>query len=419
MDYLADREELRFFVVEEVGDVLFGELSKRFQEERYENQWTRTIYLNNPFYPVPFGTSIKARGYSPVSWGDTANIDPDSDGLLETKEDSDVHQAKRKSRIYGKIGALIHCADDFMGRAVLPCIATQYTRRHFNLPGLRITIDSNLSYYMFDGDSGVCVGREPKILRVEIKIPNGGRLDSETANLLKGLHSLPIISKKHTTDNLVSDFRNRQHTETKARHEVSGVEFESKMDFVGHDPDMALWQIRDVFANRRGKFIISPGYQYTDQGASIRRYHGHGAKVSLKGNKMKVVQKSNKQVVGKVVRTEESKTAGLIETLDDARKLGSLPPVTGEIHRAKKVFWVDNLDTGRVYHLSLDRCAATGRPYFYQVEVEYVGTRAELEPGTESKIIGDIEEITDITLSSNSGLKTSTTTKEEWLDCVG
>ncbi len=84
----------------------------------------------------------------------------------------------------------------------------------------------------------------------------------------------------------------------------------------------------------------------------------------------------------------------------------------------RKAFWVDNLKTGRTYHISLDCCI--GPPgILYETEVEYtgryIGSGNTKQDEAEKEIIEDIAKITKILIEKFPELKPSELTKQKWL----
>ena len=109
------------------------------------------------------------------------------------------------------------------------------------------------------------------------------------------------------------------------------------------------------------------------------------------------------------IEKKEEKNKSPIESLNlnDSVFLSSL-------ERIRKIFWVENLATRRLYHISLDYCN-TSQDSLYQMEIEYTGTYVKRESVSEQEIVDDIAILTHLIMKRFPELKRTTLSKQEWL----
>jgi len=83
----------------------------------------------------------------------------------------------------------------------------------------------------------------------------------------------------------------------------------------------------------------------------------------------------------------------------------------------RKAFWVENQQTSKFYHISLDCCL--GLPgTLYEIEIEYTGRYINSETTREEEIIEDIARLTRTLIEKFPKLKPSQLTKQDWLGII-
>lgn len=387
-----------------------------------DNEYVQTIYFNNEEHAIPFGHSLKARRYIAEPPKEAALED---DGyFLDLKILKGVE--KQKTRIAVGLREAMEIANKIYPSAdgqLRPFMMVVYHRNHYkpkNASGARITIDDALRYFYFPPNSkeGIEIGRED-YPRVEIKQEKAKpEFDSLMERVLRGCEAFPIISKKFRGYNFLC----WHHTKTSGNNlvkELKGCEIEAKLEA---DSEDVFRMTKQLFRNGVEGFVLPPHFDFTFESASINRYYGNEDgvfKAMLRGNKAEIVVKRDSEIVKDplgldfILKRKEKK--GVIVALDSEMIRNA--QLKGELHRMRKAFWVDNVRTGRTYHISLDRC--TGEPgILYEMEIEYTAIYKEMAgvmPVNENEIIADIAFLTKAILDNVPGLRPSVLTKQGWL----
>jgi hypothetical protein len=93
----------------------------------------------------------------------------------------------------------------------------------------------------------------------------------------------------------------------------------------------------------------------------------------------------------------------------------------GYLHRSRRAFWPENRKTGRIFHISLDKCQSFEGKVMWQLEVEYTGRYVDhlenISPDEAKTAIR--QEVADLAQETQAFcgdcLIPSTLTKFDWL----
>ena len=384
-----------------------------------DNEYVQTIYFNNEEHVVPFEFSIKARRYLPNP--PKSPVMDDSIFFLDLKRGSNKDKQKiRLKATLEEATKIINERYSFSEIPLRPYVLIEYLRQHYipkNTRKIRITYDTNIKYFFFPKDQkeAVEIGRENDYARVEIKKEKPDKyFDNLIREILQETNAVPVISKKFTAYNLIGLYHVR--TSGKPFHkELKGYEIEAKLEV---DTEEIFQRIKQFFKDRNSEFRLPQHFPYTFESASINKYYRNSKglfKAMFRGNEAEIVRKGNPEII--------RDPFGLNCILKRKEKKGDVVPVNsrlirsaqlqGELYRMRKAFWVENPQTRRFYHISLDCCL--GLPgTLYQLEVEYTG-RYKPEVGREEEIVEDIAKLTKTLIERFPELKPSQLTKQDWL----
>lgn len=444
---LPERREIRFILpIEKQGEVL-PLLHERFEPLIFSDRnITRTIYFNNQNHEVPWGYSLKARQYfHRRAFEDNSFLDNSESYFVEIKASTSEFD-RTKQRFEMTLGEASVFLNDNVGVPVLaeplrPFVANEYERFHFTLKGgehgnTRITCDIAPSYFLIE-KNGILrlLGEEPS-LRIEIKTApqqTAPELDI-FEDQLQGLGARKTVSKKTAAFSLENHYLTR--AAPRLKKELSEVEIESKLIVTDKNPAAFFNQLTTQMRGGLGRFVIRDAFPYVVESGSFNSYflpkglnNTEGVKVLARPTVAKAVLKSESEIIqdryglGCILKRKEVKgeyfplTEDKLEEIlrEQETNLGMPLVLVGEIARSRKAFWVENKKTGRVYHISIDRCQATGHS-LHQLEVEYIGTSGECLDLAEGEIIRDVVDLTNkIVETYPSSVKPEPLTKLAWL----
>lgn len=418
---LPTRIEKRYIISS--SENFLDRISPYVERKRFSaNEYVQTIYFNNDEHVVPFEFSIKARRYLP-NLPDFPVLD-DGVYFLDLKKGKGNDKQKiRLEATLKEITKIVNERYSFSEIPLRPYVLVEYLRHHYipkNTKNIRLTLDTNLRYFFFPPNQkkGVEIGKEDGYTRLEIKerTPNKS-FDSLIGEILREINAFPVISKKFTAYN----FLGLHHIKTSSKpfhKELKGYEIESKLET---NSEEIFQKIKQFFKENKSNFRLPSHFPYTFESASINRYYRNNEgsfKAMLRRNEAEIVKKSNTEVVKDPYRLncilKRKETKGNIVPINS--EILSSAKLQGELYRMRKAFWVENQQTSRFYHLSLDCCL--GLPgTLYEVEVEYTGryTDSEGRQDAQEEIIKDIAKITQTLIEKFPEVKPSQLTKKDWL----
>lgn len=445
------RIEQRFMVPQNEADKVLRRLKDLFSPVFYSNKSiTQTIYFDNEELCVPWGTSIKARRYiKPTDQAETFN--PTEKFFCEIKTEKKAgHSGREKIKFLSTLPdfgrwATEKLSDILNSQKIHPYLLIQYHRQHFILPQqneMRVTADIAMAYGFFQKNHLVWLGHETG-LRIEIKI--SPRMEEEPAyllllNLLQQHGAVMTISKKEQAHNFLGRYQDQFGD--KLQKELFQTELEAKFTVESPAAYNFFLKLKKAFSEKKiAGFYIDP-YPYTKASASVNFYWTRlekgealdGVKLLYRGGEFRIVTKAQTRIIKDhyglnclMIRREEKgerfkhSRENLQRVLaEHTEKFGALTP-RGCLLRSRLAIWPENLKTGRIYHLSLDRCAQNGR-VFYQLEIEYVGKKATYDPTPTdplNEIISELaalsHEVCCFTENEETKLRPSQLTKLEWL----
>lgn len=401
-------------------------ISPYVERKRFSNnEYVQTIYFNNNEHVVPFEFSIKARRYLPTL-PDYPFLDKGTYFLDLKKGKGENKQKVRLEATLEEATKIVNKKYAFSEIPLRPYILVEYLRRHYTpkkLGDIRLTLDTGMRYFFFPPNQkeGIMIGREDGYTRLEIK---EGEPNENFTNLmrkvLKEINAFPIISKKFTAYDFLGLYRAKTSGKPFSK-ELKDYEIESKLET---ESEEIFQEIKQFFKEGMSNFKLPAHFPYTFESASINRYYKNEKglfKAMLRKNEVEIVKKSDIEVINDpfglncILKRKEIK--GNIVPIDSEMIISA--KLQGELYRMRKAFWVENGETNRFYHISLDCCL--GLPgTLYEVEVEYTGRytkseRTKIGKKTEGEIIKDIANITKILITNFPSLRPSQLTKQDWL----
>lgn len=446
------REERRFFIPARDIKKLLQEVEKNFSRKKFsENEYVQTVYLGNDEQTVPWGNSPKARRYTPRP-SEELRLDFSDRYLFELKEKpfgSSLGVRKKTSRQEMTLRESAQFASIKLKIPLRPYLVVEYLRQHFipttNIP-FRLTIDTEIRYWFLEGSSAQFIENGDQIVRIECKMGDEAEEDKSITAFLSFLEALgaePVISKKEEGYNLIKKYVEQKCARPLIK-ELTNSEIESKFILEESDPIAFFTAIKEWSRNGAGNIVLDPGYPFTNTTSSINHYWSsseynklkEGVKFLFKGPLVSPVLKSEMVVIDRahaVVRRKEikgkkffyTKEAFLNELERYTSALGRLE-YAGYIARSRKAVWLEHNSSGRIYHISLDRCSAPGKRALYQLEIEYSGRRreryqetAQASDSAETEIIEDTINLASsvylLAKSANVHLRPDTLSKFHWL----
>lgn len=419
---LLIREELRYLC--DSPQEFVALIHRFFEQTRFSDQdCAETIYFDNDEHVLPFIASARARRYcSNTCELPTVNNDQ---YFLEFKLSNGV--TKTKERVEDSLEHATELANErgFALRGMLrPYVAIQYHRNHY-VPrrgsGMRVTVDTDIRYFFFPpGEkNAIAIGHENHFGRVEIKDAGSHpHLRTTLSQALDRTHSIPIISKHFTAYRFLHTYRRSLFPRAPV-NEFPAQKIKTKLECPGLS-ERLFHPARDVFAADASlTHTICPTYPYVAESARIHRYHlidDYVVKALVRGNRVSIItpthnadeyeQRGNLLILNRSQRKEFSHLRECASVLSS--------PLAAEIESKKKMFWLSNRISGRIYRIALDR-STHETDALYQIEVEYQGAVSPLDPSLDA-IGDDIEAIAKRLTAIDQRLTYSQRTKSQWLD---
>ncbi len=418
------RQELRYILQLSLLKQFLKQL-KKYSKETFYKPYNWTIYFNNNEYELPFGVSIKARKYSNTAF--CGNLDLNEKWIFEIKQDKKKNnyryrEKKRKNMqlksIVKKVAKIKYIYPNKISLPLKPFLLDSYKRRHFVLDkGLRITIDTNLNYFLLNDDlSSIFLGKE-NYARIEVKIQSckNKPVLSKILDLLNSLNAEPTISKKDFSCSLLSKYLRKKHA---LETPLSNIEIEAKLSLSKSNQNVFHKIKKDFVCGNIKDFTLLESFPYTLQSGKIHKYFFLSEpkifRISLSGTSKTFCKKEDLKIVKdpfnlncilKRKEIKHSKQHFLIKQnkVDNPIKI---------LYRKRKYFLVENQKNKQNYCILIDRCTNNATELF-QIEIEGLLSRPNVK--SEKEIVKDISYLTNYLINKYPFLKPTTLTKAEWL----
>lgn len=422
---MTKRIEHGFFLDKKDADEFIDRLAELSPEEKFEDDYNHTIYMNNLEYEVPLSLSIRARRYADKGLSDGAMLETESKWFLERKEATygGYGSNDREKRIM----TLQDIIDKFEKPGTFSFYATQpltptagasYIRRHFRFGNaFRVTLDQRMEYFVIDDDLRVKkLGGEDKS-RVELKLgkvrSNKEKFDA-ISDILREMGATRLLSKRDIAYNLSAKHFKKTYNFQKKK---SDTEIESKLMVPGISQQVLHKIKRDSYAGLLSGFRVLPAFEFTLQKGALLNYviePGRKGYTRFSGdeNDGGVTTKdssrlmSDKFGLGCILKRREIKT-------DFDSSLYKRPLQT--MHKKRKFFFLESMDNKNNYCVMLDMSTYM-KDKMFQLEVEnllFSPTRSE-----QSRAVNDIAKITKMILSRYPLLQPTTVSKLDWLNSI-
>ncbi|MFA6494917.1 MAG: VTC domain-containing protein [Candidatus Paceibacterota bacterium] len=422
---IETRMEEGYFLEAKRLDGFLKQLNVISCEQKYSNGYNQTIYFNNTDHEVPFGLSVRARGYAPAQTGKQFRPDFQKEWKFEVKKST--HNLSRKREKFFAHIPLVDIIKKLNKRPpllyfvpakpLMPHVAATYQRAHYyvkNNERFRVTIDRDVRYYVFETSrTAVRIGSEDRTVRVELKF-DVALLDSKLyRRVIKILHAHgaeQLLSKKQAAYDAEYQLLKRKY---KKWLENSDTEIESKLS-LPVNKQYIFTQLKHDF--RKGKlkaFRIAKGCEDSWEHTNFARYviAGDGSYIRLTHNGKKVVYKSNE-----VIARNRFGLGCILQRREIAKRAPQAllqKPYFLRL-RTRKTFIVEHIITKDLYILLIDHVAAGGKD-LYQLEVENISFSPS--ESKREKIVNDIACITQYIIKRYK-LRPTRMTKLDWVKKV-
>ena len=419
------RAEIRYYVETGKAPKVRKALSHIMNKNNFPNPYNQTLYFNNDEHEVPFTYSIRARRYENKPLRTRFRLDPNDEWIFELKTTRSLNgrfiRHKRRDEelsfreILDKVGNIRKLGGVRIPHRLAPYAAASYARSHFleNQKGIRVTVDEDVRFYRFTGETtGKLLGKADHAI-VELKIPprkTASPLANELQRVMKEEGGEQGISKKATTFNMmVDEFRRSGEAYDIPRHDT---EIEAKIA-LDDDAQDVFREIRADFS--KGKldgFRLSPDYPRVMETGKLHQYA-----LTPANDYVRIEPKRESEYL--TVRED-------LEVAEDPFKLGNVirrREVTGRapasllkqpsriLQRKRKYFMVEKTDSNGEYAVVIDRSTHKGHE-LYQIEVEDVLVSPSFN--VERRSVTDVASIASFLVEEYS-LEPTTLTKGEWV----
>ncbi len=442
------RNEHRFFLLPEAGGNFLVWLEREWEEIRFSpNPHVLTLYFESDEHEVPFGTSVKARQFFPTP---ITLIPPtwDEEFRFEVKGTRhEVERMKTAPKFLRLAEAVSEARSLLKIPALRPYLAVGYERRHFvprDGSPIRFTVDREIRYWFLGpGVGGVAPLGDERILRLEAKVPVGEEEHPGWVDLRRSLGTygaLPINSKRNEGFARIGQYLADRFGLGVTR-DLVGYEIEAKL-LVHHDDPLALFrQIKEWTKRETLPILLPDHFPFTIDAETVNQYWAEesdvglvdGLKVLFRGEQFNSVLKTKSEVLDPeigIVKRREVKAKSVAYSPQAYREMvtswserARSPRFLGHLIRWRRAIWPEEVNSRRVYHISLDRCAAAGRQMpLWQIEIEYIGSiRGGAAPtrDLERTVVGELQHLVGCLLvCANQGgrvvLEPTTLTKFQW-----
>ncbi len=414
------RGEFRYVIeLSKVGDFIDG-IKAIAKQKKFPTSYNHTIYFNNTEHEVPFEVSIKGRKYSNQKFLEYLSLD--DKWIFEIKEDhisekSRLRMKKRRIMTLKEILTFLsqkrQIGYNLITSHLKPYVGDSYRRLHFYVEdNLRVTIDEDLTYYLFEDLNAIKLGNE-NYARIEIKVPPAKINSPELyriQSLLNELGGEETISKKDAAYNLLSRYLREK---SKRKVPPSDTEIEAKL-LIRKSHQYIFHRIKRDFRSGLIKgYSLLEEFPYTLENGKLHKYliaNDNYIRLSIKGMSRTITSKEDFELVNDpyglkcIIKRRELKKHVVGENLN----LHFLKT----IYRKRKYFLVENKENNIPYCIILDRSTYSTHELF-QIEIE--GLLLSPSKNEEKKVIKDISYLTSFLIRRYPILKPTALTKLDWV----
>ncbi len=419
------RAEIRYYVDPAKAPKIRRALSESMNRNIFPDPYNQTLYFNNSEHEVPFTYSIRARRYENRPLKSPFRLDKHGKWIFEFKTTKSVNgrfiRYKRRDdglslkEIIERVGKIKRLGGVQVPHKLAPYSAASYVRNHFleNQRGIRVTVDEDLRFYKFTGDTtGKMLGKADHAI-VELKVPphrTGSRLATDLDHMLRTHGAYHGISKKATTFNLIDDQLKRIGEAYKIpRHDT---EIESKVALESDGQDVFHELRDDMSEGKVHGFRLSGDYPKVIETSRLHQYV-----LTPSNDYVRIEPKRQTQFL--TVREE-------LEVAEDPYQLGnvirrreSVEPAqptllrqpSRTLQRKRKYFMVESVGGHTEYGIAIDRTTHRGHE-LYQMEIGDVLNAPTMD--CEKRSVADVAAIASYLVDEYS-MEPTTLTKGEWL----
>ncbi len=419
------RREERWTISYDKLPIFLNKIKDITKQNIVAHEYNDTIYFDNKKLETPLDISLKARRYSCNIFNGRINLN--DNWIFELKQGYEdtklcLKQKQRQNLTMKEILTML-ASPDILDRyhfslPLLPYGADSYKRLHYdikNQEGFRLTIDSDIQYFLFNTKTKASLLGKEDCVRIEIKIPEDKMNTPELKQIhdvLSKLKAIPTISKKDAMHNLIAKYLKGQ---TNKRTPEFDTEIEAKL-ILSKQNQYLFSRIYDDFQQGVFKdFKILKKFPYVIEKGKLHQYttdKGDPIRISVRENINRMKRKSNEEVI----KDEYNLNCILKRTETRERYDKNNSNVLSKIlYRKRKYFIVDNIRNKNSYCILIDRCTYNGEELF-QIEVE--GLSQSSDRVREKEIIKDISYITYNLTKRYPDLKPTTITKDEWVRSI-
>lgn len=355
---MTRRTEERFIMKVSDSERLTKRIDCIADREDYENQYTHTIYFDNPEHELPFEVSLRARRYAdsylngPLNTGEQYKIDDkielNSSRLLKRSQPMEL------GSIISANSSLTAVPPNPINSPLIPYMATSYKRDRYLLRGgITVTIDRDIRYYILEDLVPRYMTTEPGT-RVELKTANGHNTDmtkmAEIREVLAETNAEATIEKKIAAYNMVCNYLRTKMNRPTPKPEI---EIEAKLSLDGNSQYVIHRIKQDFFNGSINGFALAAGFSYTLERGKLYRYISTGNETNARinvgeGFDRTLTVKSKEAIVedgvglGCILKRHKSESA-----VPQSFSGGTL----GIIERRRKYIIVERKDTGNTYSI--------------------------------------------------------------------
>lgn len=436
-----------------------GELNKFIQflrdfsnEEILERKNERVCYLNShPDLSIPLSHTyytsemfVEPTLYFKVKGADTypcfENVTQDYGQITTDRQLLSLNAFSTK---------ITQDSEKLFGKAVFahPLVSVQYQYREFRIyrQKIHIKIYSNLIYGVVSPVGEILDSWTNGLAIVQIDIAKD--VDPQISEPIKqriiNMLKVRSVSIKEQAYNYYSKYIGLKYGQNPDKEDRT-IEIESKF-IVNPDlcnPWIEFGKLKDGFCNDKFQDYKLQYYPFTLSSASINEYYRRfedgkpvdGLKILNNGVAFSVTIKANTKVfkdkygLNCVTIRDETKVPKVLHAEQDymsvvrsyEKEMGKLR-FSGRLFRNRLAFWPENEKTGRIFHVSLDRCQnELNGEVLYQLEIEYTGVVRKVNfPSTEEEIILETVELTkmvyDYLVEIGTPVTPTSLTKFNWI----
>lgn len=421
---VVNRIEEGYFIEKAKLSSFKKKLNLIFENQSAETPYNQTIYFNNKDHEVPFHFSIRARRYVSRPTGKT--FSPSLNDLWKFEIKETLHHSSRKRKKHGQSMKLKEIIERLKKksslpfpvlRPLVPYVGATYKRKHYHPvdnAAFRVTIDTDLKYYIFSKSRKGIQKNKGDVIRIELKFPQelvDSKTHKEIVKTIKDLGGDRPVSKKQFAYNI-------EYRILKSKYKKWPVspntEIESKLSLSPNDQHV-FNLVKEDFRNGKVKdFRLIKNYDYSWEFTAAARF------VVTPDNSHIRINNESKMAVYKTAPVVMKNSFGLdciIHRTELKEKAPDylLKKKSTERRRTRKTFIMENKKSKLMYIVLIDRTSTAGKD-LYQLEVEHI-CRSPTENEVDV-IVNDIAFVTNYILKKYKKLKSTTLTKQEWVNKV-